>query len=230
MRISIPLPWLTWSESMIRLEKIAKPRVLELYAESWTRELLRLLELGPDHKQAADRLKSKYNHAEVKSSLLEETAGKCAYCESKFRHVTYGDIEHMVAKKPNPSMTFDWDNLTIACDVCNTKKGEEVVIDPYVVDPETKLLFFGAAVMALPGDHDAEFTVRQLELNRAELVDRRTERIEHLKALRAVLASVARSDLRVILEEDFDRELDGEREFSSLSRSFGRFVKAAESA
>jgi uncharacterized protein (TIGR02646 family) len=230
MRISTQPPWLTWSENMIRLKKTARPRILELNAESWTRELLRLLALGPDHKKAADALKGRYNHIDVKATLLEETAEKCAYCESKFRHVTYGDIEHLVAKNPNPNMTFDWSNLTIACDVCNTKKGKAVVIDPYVVDPETKLLFFGAAVMALPGDHDAEFTVRQLELNRAELVDRRTERLEHLKALRAVLASVTRPDLKAILSEDFDREFDSTREYASLSRSFGRFVKAAESA
>ncbi len=152
-----------------------------------------------------------------------ETFEKCAYCESKFRHVTYGDIEHMIPKNPDPQLTFDWGNLTIACDVCNTKKGECVVIDPYVDRPEERLLFFGAAAMAVPGDQMAEFTLRKLDLNRAELLDRRTQRLEHLKALRVVIAN-AQPGLMDMLEADFCRELEDASEYAALSRSFHRFV------
>jgi uncharacterized protein (TIGR02646 family) len=59
----------------------------------------------------------------------------CAYCESKLRHITYGDIEHIVAKAVDQSRTYDWTNLTIACDVCNTEKSdEEGLVDPYTED------------------------------------------------------------------------------------------------
>jgi 5-methylcytosine-specific restriction endonuclease McrA len=106
---------------MIKLRKGIQPAVLTENAATWTATLLRLLAAVPKDRRAIARAKAKYNHPRIKEALVKETHGKCAYCESYFRHVTYGDIEHRVAKTPRPDGTFDWDNLTIACDVCNTK-------------------------------------------------------------------------------------------------------------
>ena len=50
----------------------------------------------------------RYNHAEIKSALIAETHGKCAYCESKIRHVSYGDIEHVMPKVNDPTRWFEW--------------------------------------------------------------------------------------------------------------------------
>ena len=35
------------------------------------------------------------------SAPIDETHGKCAYCESKIKHIDYGDIEHILPKNKN---------------------------------------------------------------------------------------------------------------------------------
>ncbi|MFD2781156.1 HNH endonuclease [Novosphingobium pokkalii] len=105
---------------MIRLSKGDEPAVLSNNAAVWTAELLDALEHRPADVPG---IKGRYNHPTVKAALKAETSEKCAYCESKMLHVTFGDIEHIVPKSADPKLTFDWENLTLACDVCNTKKG-----------------------------------------------------------------------------------------------------------
>lgn len=214
---------------MIKLTKGEVPRVLQDNAARWTKELLELLAENPVRKAAVAAAKGKYNHPDVKEALRRETLNKCAYCESFYRHVDYGDIEHMTPKTPQPHLTFDWDNLTIACGVCNTNKAEEIVVDPYMGDPEKRFVYFGAGLMSVAGDAEAQFTELKLQLNRPDLVDERQRRIEHLRALREVIAA-ADPRSRPILEADFDKELQPGCEYAALSRVFAKLARAAEAA
>ena len=130
---------------MIRLEKGEEPVVLAQKCKAWTAVVVRRIEAG---ETPTDSERRRYNHAEIKSALVAETHGKCAYCESKMRHVSYGDIEHVLPKINDPTRWFDWANLTLACSVCNTKKSDspaegEEFIDPYSVDPEEFFLAVG---------------------------------------------------------------------------------------
>ena len=129
--------------------------------------------------------KGRYNHPDIKHALMVETNRKCAYCESKLRHITYGDIEHVVPKASDQSKWFSWPNLTLACDVCNTNKSDapvegETFIDPYKVDPEEHFWQIGSAVYSRPGCDAAALTERLLDLNRPDLLERRSERISNL--------------------------------------------------
>jgi uncharacterized protein (TIGR02646 family) len=57
-----------------------------------------------------------------KDCLVKLFHGKCAYCESKIMHVDYGHIEHYRPKSGpfgRPDLTFDWNNLLLACGICN---------------------------------------------------------------------------------------------------------------
>ncbi len=75
-----------------------------------------------------------YAHEDVKATLLQAQHDKCAFCESKFKHVAYGDIEHFRPKggwvqTPGDKLTspgyywlaYDWDNLLYACQLCNSR-------------------------------------------------------------------------------------------------------------
>src|SRR4051794_19317694 len=104
---------------MIKLKKGKQPQVLADNAADWTKIVVDKLVAGVKPTKTE---KGRYNHPEVKTALVAETQGKCAYCESKIRHVSYGDIEHVVPKSDDPNKWFDWLNLTLACDVCNTNK------------------------------------------------------------------------------------------------------------
>ena len=206
---------------MIKLEKGVKPAVLVLNAAQWTSVVIRKLDAGEVPTKTE---KSRYNHTEIKQALLEETQDKCAYCESKFRHVTYGDIEHVVPKSDDATRWFSWLNLTVACDVCNTNKSNAAVdgdsfIDPYDVDPEEYFWQIGSMVCARPGCDAAALTERLLELNRADLVEKRFER---LVSLLRILESVERCnnpDLKRILWEEFTAESQSHNEYAALSRS-----------
>ena len=69
-----------------------------------------------------DSLSNCYRHADVKASILNETAEKCAYCESKVTHVYWGDVEHIKPKDLFPWHRLDYDNLTLSCAICNNNK------------------------------------------------------------------------------------------------------------
>ena len=155
-----------------------RPHVLLRNEPNWTAAVVGRIQSGETPTRTE---RNRYNHAEIKAALLAETHRKCAYCESKLRHVTYGDIEHVVPKTDEPARWFDWANLTIACDVCNTNKASapgdgDAFIDPYAVDPEEHFWQMGPIMYARPGCDAAALTERLLKLNRADLVERRKKR------------------------------------------------------
>lgn len=164
---------------MIGLAKTEEPEILKRNAPAWTQELLAKIAAS---EEPTKYLLGRYADPQIKAALLEETHGKCAYCESPLRHVTYGDVEHIISKASQPTLRFAWHNLTIACDVCNTKKSDaDGLVDPYQCDPTSLFDFYGALIWAKFGVHNAELTEYKLELNRPQLVERRQERIEYLR-------------------------------------------------
>ena len=73
-----------------------------------------------------------YGHASVKQALLTAQHGKCAFCESKVTHISYGDVEHFRPKGgwrqkeggalQHPGyywLAYVWENLFLACTLCN---------------------------------------------------------------------------------------------------------------
>jgi hypothetical protein len=184
---------------MIRLTKGRAPDILLHNGEKWKQELLDALANGQDLSAAR---KSRYNNYAIKAALLKETSEKCAYCESKFRHVAFGDIEHITPKDSSPELTYEWSNLTIACDVCNTNKGAKVgFIDPYIGDPNAHFKFRGPMICAVPADEAAKMTVLVLDLNRTPLLERRKEKIDELNARLAEILATRDANIRRILAQ-----------------------------
>jgi uncharacterized protein (TIGR02646 family) len=74
-----------------------------------------------------------YAHPSVKASLIRYQHRKCAFCESYFDHVSYGDVEHFRPKggvtgddgaleKPGYFwLAYTWSNLYASCQVCNQR-------------------------------------------------------------------------------------------------------------
>ena len=206
---------------MIKLEKIEEPDILAQNAAQWTEVVVTKIDNGEEPTRTE---RSRYNHREIKEALLQETNSKCAYCESKFRHVTYGDVEHVVPKSNVPAKWFDWQNLTVACDVCNTNKSDapvdgESFIDPYDVDPEQHFWHIGSTVWAKPGCDAAALTERLLDLNRVDLVERRAERLRNLMRMLEVVERCQKEELKKALWEEFVAEAGSQREYAALARS-----------
>lgn len=206
---------------MIKLEKGEEPEVLARNWADWTTVVVEKIAAG---EKPTNTERRRYNHVEIKQALVAETHGKCAYCESKLRHISYGDIEHVVPKADNPSEWFRWSNLTLACDVCNTNKADAPVggggfVDPYNVDPEEHFWQLGPIVYPKPGCDGAALTERLLDLNRADLVERRKERQDRLWRMLDSIERCENPHLKNLLWEEFNAESEAQREYAALSRT-----------
>ncbi len=75
-----------------------------------------------------------YGTTTVKSALKKAQHDKCAFCESKISHISYGDVEHFRPKgawrqdmddeQSYPGyywLAYQWENLFLACQICNQR-------------------------------------------------------------------------------------------------------------
>lgn len=115
---------------MIRIIKGAAPAVLVKNAAAGHQQLVAAVKA----KAKLKFRKSLYAAKSVRDSLMKAQNGKCAFCESHFAHVGYGDVEHFRPKAGVRQATGDklkrpgyywlaysWDNLFVSCQLCNQK-------------------------------------------------------------------------------------------------------------
>ena len=75
-----------------------------------------------------------YAHTTVKDALIAMQHAKCAFCEAKPLHVSYGDVEHFRPKgavrqseadallRPGYYwLAYEWTNLVLSCALCNQR-------------------------------------------------------------------------------------------------------------
>ncbi len=214
---------------MIKLTKLPTPAILTANGAAWTATLMAKLAAGDKPTQTES---SRYRHKDIKSTLELETHGKCAYCESKLKHIHHGDVEHIHPKSLDPAKQFEWENLTLSCEVCNQNKSNldpraELIIDPYIINPEEHICFIGA--LAYPaGTPNGISSIRILELNRAELVIMRNETISRVMSifdtlLRRDLPLVAR---KAIFDDLKANELSAKAQYSAVINSIFESMKS----
>ncbi len=205
---------------MIQLTKLPIPNILRENKELWTETFLMAHSAGT----VTNSIKYRYRDPEIKQSVIEETAGKCAYCESKIRHTYPGDIEHILPQSLFPNLIFEWENLTLACNECNRRKlnyynPAEPLINPYLDSPEDHLLALGPLVKSKLNDRKGQITELKLELNRTALVERRIERIESLHNL-AHRYTLETGTLKNLLAEQLKKEGESDKEYAFIVRAY----------
>lgn len=129
-----------------------------------------------------------YKHPKNKAALKNASYDKCMYCESKISHIDFAHVEHIKPKAQDkfPSLEFDWNNHGYACPKCNNSKSDKYFndcefINPYDEYPSEYLIPFGAFLFSKQGSERGEITIREIELNRAELIEKRTNRISDIQ-------------------------------------------------
>lgn len=167
---------------MIRLTKAPSPRVLVDRGGVWTDEFARRREGDLTVPGAA---LTRYRHPEIKAAVVAEANGKCIYCESLVQHVYPGDVEHMKPKSRFPQLVVDWENLAFVCSACNSAKGDyfeenEQLVNPFEEDPDNFFVFYGPIVFARDGNLRGIATRGKLRLDRAELIERRTDQLRSI--------------------------------------------------
>lgn len=128
---------------MIKITRLSKPTILQENEVSWTEEVCRArkayyqdlkkfrqgtLSEKPLYPQAK---KSYYAHKQIKTSLQTMFGRKCAYCESHITAVSYPHVEHFRPQSIYPKLAYHWDNLLLACTVCNSsyKRNQFPLVD-----------------------------------------------------------------------------------------------------
>lgn len=217
---------------MRRLKKTDIPEILLNKGDQWRDDLLAVLAAG---NKPTEAMKGRYRHKEIKEALLQETNGKCAYCESKLRHIAHGDIEHVIPKSKVPEMSYTWENLTLACDVCNENKGDTYssdaafsqhsLVDPYLDDPQDHFLFLREIVTPRPDSMRALATEQIIKLSRGELLEKRRERMAFLDGMVRSYALADAIFKPVILKDLQDNHLKEEDEYYTASVSYIRSLR-----
>jgi len=204
---------------MIWVERGAVPPILQENAERWHAEL-RTLRQQKATKTQISKIQQRYRHKQVKTALVQAFHGRCAYCESQITVVGYGAIEHFFPKSKYPDRTFVWDNLLLACDICNSRKGDTfplaadgtpLLVNPCAEDPAAHLQFDWNPITRLASiygrDRRGEAVVALFDLNgtagRTDLMARRSGYIQKLVALKKLAAS--HPEAQALLQEARDR-------------------------
>ncbi len=207
---------------MIRVFRSSKPAILLKKEREWLDVLHRAAT-----PTARENALSKYRHKEIQSVLSSMFHGKCAYCESHIGHISFAHIEHYRPKSKFPDLAFDWDNLLLACGMCNSTgyKGDEFpesddggpIINPCQEEPEDHFDFkydVGTKIASVYGKTQrGKTTETLLGLNRKELREYRSRQITRL----AALANLAQSDPEAqrLLEE----ACKDEAEYAAFART-----------
>jgi uncharacterized protein (TIGR02646 family) len=186
---------------MRNLVKLAEPNVLIANKAYWTAEYA---------AKGTNYWRFKYRHKDIKTTLKQETANKCIYCESRIGHNTPGDVEHKIPSSVNAALHFEWGNLTIACTECNRRKNAyfdalKPFLDPYNDNVEQRLVHHGPIVGWVAGDQEAEISVKTLKLDetsRLELLGEKVEKIADLNNKLARLRAEHGSPLEPILKQE----------------------------
>ena len=203
---------------MRKIKKLKKPQILINNAAKWTQEYCSCLASG---KKPSDEITSRYKEPTIKATLEKETHDKCAYCESKIKHITYGDIEHILPKNKDarPDLYVEWTNLTLACEQCN-RSGKRTYYNPQLLLIKQHFNDIGPLIMPVLGDSRAYVTRNVLKLNRAALVERRIERITLVEPLLILWANEQTDGMKEILEQQLHDEYSEDKEYSSTIKSY----------
>ncbi len=205
---------------MIKITRPPEPDVLTQNCATWTAELLGHITNGTS---VPDALATRYRHPDIKAALMTAAHEKCVYCESKQRHVAHGDIEHLKPKSRYRNETFTWDNLAFVCRVCNQLKSDTYdpacpPLNPFVDDPTTHLVTAGTLIYGKAGDNRGQLTAALVHLNRAELLERRKEKIDALYQL-VDRASRAPAAIQGILKAEMERLVADDQEYSMILKA-----------
>lgn len=214
---------------MIQLNKGPQPKVLSDNAGNWTKDLLLRLARG---ETVPDAIWRRYAHATVKDQAIADSHGKCIYCESKVRHISHGDLEHMKPKKRFPQGTYEWANLGFVCTKCNGSKLDKYdeatpPVNPFNELPGDFFVACGEFVWPRPGNNRATVTEQLASLNRVELLERRRHRLEGIRAIVELIRRERDNAAKAAFVDQLSQELVDSGEYAFCARAAAALLMGA---
>lgn len=167
-----------------------------------------------------------YKHPKNKEALKDANSDKCMYCESKISHIDFAHIEHIKPKGNDkfPLLEFDWNNLGYACPKCNNAKSDKYFnglefIDPYTEDPADHLHAFGAIIYNKRGSERGEISIREIGLNRPDLIEKRSGRIADIQNALDACFRTQSIVLRNLAIDELKKEAECDKEYSIFTKA-----------
>jgi uncharacterized protein (TIGR02646 family) len=183
---------------MIAVTRTAKPNSLEQNAATWTtayqaaKAALAADPNSKDLKKEKDAAEKKYKQPDVQMALKTMFNDKCGFCERKR---DYPHIEHFRPKTNYPELCFEWENLILACEVCNGSRykgtkfpldvnDEPLFINPYDDNPTQHIDFvfesdanspYGFSAILRAKTVKGQTTIDEIGLNRINLIRERNQ-------------------------------------------------------
>jgi uncharacterized protein (TIGR02646 family) len=195
-----------------------KPASLRRNAATWKRLLLEEIRACKRQgKKPTLKLLRKYNQPDVRDGLRAMYRGLCCYCEALIGDVSFDHIEHRRPKKRFPQDAFRWENLHLACQLCNNAKGNSWDRVAPILDAVDDLItdHLSYAESGLPGllrwpiTPRGKTTVEQADLNRNRLpFARLMVYMEALRAIKAIKTAPLAPTVNVVKQELQARSMD----------------------
>jgi len=178
----------------------------------------------PECPNPAALTKKNYKDKVNKEALRQSTSGKCMYCESKIVHNSFAHVEHIKPKSKFPELEFVWENHGYSCQSCNTKKWQKYdeatpFIDPYNENPENHLVFIGFIIYPKQGSERGEYSIKELQLNRAGLIERRKERLDKFNIMIKAAFRTLNESLKNQAIAEIKAEAKKDKEYSAMIKN-----------
>jgi hypothetical protein len=181
--------------------------------------MIKLTRPNCPHPDALDN--GNYKHHLNKQALKEASSDKCMYCESKISHIDFAHIEHFKPKAEDkfPNLEFEWTNLGYACPKCNNNKSDTFhndspYIDPYSEEPSEYFLAHGAWLFVKQGCERADLSIKDIGLNRPELLEKRLEKINEIQNAITSCFRTNNKALRNMAFQELKKEAEPDKEYS----------------
>ena len=162
-----------------------------------------------------------YKHPTNKEALKRANSDKCMYCESKISQIDFAHIEHYKPKATDkyPELEFVWDNLGYACPKCNNGKSDKFhndtpYIDPYSEEPSDFFYATGIWLFMKNGSERSEISIRDIGLNRPELLEKRLEKINEIQKSINACHRTSNEALKIAALNELKQESSPEKEYS----------------
>lgn len=181
--------------------------------------MIKLSRKACPHPDALDN--GNYKHPRNKQALKESSSDKCMYCESKISHIDFAHVEHIKPKAENkyPDLEFEWSNLGYACPKCNNEKSDKFhdalpYVDPYEDEPTSHFFAAGTLLLVKNGSERAEVTIKDIGLNRPELIEKRLDRMNDIQKSLNACFRTSSDALKEILIDELKMEASEDKEYS----------------
>jgi len=182
---------------MHRLKRPTPPELLQANGQEWTDKYLAKRAKA---KKEGRKIPRPHFGLEVRAQIvekLEQMNGDsfCSYCES-FLDSSKPNVEHFEEVSDKPEKAFDWENLFLSCNTCNSNKKNSNMVNPCGDNPREHFTFDN--VLAIKKTDLGRKTIKMLDLNGRKRRWRRTKLLEEIGKLKKNLRSSSKRGKRWI--------------------------------